>query len=497
MEKHSDLNKDGPKLTMAELAGVDAGTAINHSQKRGKYLLADTSLEGLNKGQHDMVIGINTYLNRAFDSRDKAYFLVQGSGGVGKSYTILRAIQCIESKKVILAAPSHFAKNVLSEFVGHDYTVTTIAALLAKKVSYDAEGNQILVPIQGKIPPLLKHAVVIIDEGSMVDDKTVKEITTLATSQQIKVIVLGDFAQLPPVNQETDSIFFDSIDAELTQTMRFKGPLFNITDIIRTEIIKIRNGLPPILNILNVGVNRVSCINEEGSGYVFINRETTLIAAAVRRFKQEKGVNYVRVIAYRNSTIDKLNTRIREKLYGNNSKQFEEGEIIINNGGYTISRNSTINNGEIFKVRKSRDIVGPYEIPCKLLFLDSEEYREGVPTVSIAGKPKYDATLKRLSAKAKQGRDWRAVKAFKEKFAYFNYAYVCSTHKAQGSSIEHVFIIEEDIYAVKKTGAKEKLQSLYVAITRAAFRACIYNSNFKVDNSGLVKEYLIKDSLNV
>jgi hypothetical protein len=73
-------------------------------------------------------------------------------------------------------------------------------------------------------------------------------------------------------------------------------------------------------------------------------------------------------------------------------------------------------------------------------------------------------------------------------FAYFNYSYAASIHKAQ-STINHVFIIEDDILEVKLTTTKEKLQSINVGISRASYRAYIYNKIYKVDNSNLDKNY--------
>jgi hypothetical protein len=49
---------------------------------------------------------------------------------------------------------------------------------------------------------------------------------------------------------------------------------------------------------------------------------------------------------------------------------------------------------------------------------------------------------------------------------HFNYSYAASIHKAQGSTINHVFIIEDDILEVKLTTTKEKLQSINVGISR-------------------------------
>jgi hypothetical protein len=66
-----------------------------------------------------------------------------------------------------------------------------------------------------------------------------------------------------------------------------------------------------------------------------------------------------------------------------------------------------------------------------------------------------------------------------------------SIHKAQGSTINHVFIIEDDILEVKLTTTKEKLQSINVGISRAS-TAYIYNKIYK-DNSNLDKKLLQMD----
>jgi hypothetical protein len=52
-----------------------------------------------------------------------------------------------------------------------------------------------------------------------------------------------------------------------------------------------------------------------------------LLKAAIRRFKKGKGTGYVRLLAYRNKTIEKLNVHIR--IGGEKPKQFEIGELLI------------------------------------------------------------------------------------------------------------------------------------------------------------------------
>jgi hypothetical protein len=108
-------------------------------------------------------------------------------------------------------------------------------------------------------------------------------------------------------------LFFENISSELTIPMRFQGPLYYLVNLIRTEIIKMRSGLVPSLNIINMETNRVSQLDETGSGYIFLNN-MPLLKAAIRRFKR-KGTGYVRLLAYRNKTIEKLNVHIRIGLW--------------------------------------------------------------------------------------------------------------------------------------------------------------------------------------
>jgi hypothetical protein len=112
--------------------------------------------------------------------------------------------------------------------------------------------------------------------------------------------------------------------------------------------------------------------------------------------------------------------------------------------------------------------------------------------VATEGEDRYSNTLKDLPALQKKthscGETYLHSKSL---FAYFNYSYAAS-HKAQGSTINHVFIIEDDILEVKLTTTKEKLQSINVGISRA-YRAYIYNKIYKVDNSNLDKKLLQMD----
>jgi hypothetical protein len=187
-----------------------------------------------------------------------------------------------------------------------------------------------------------------------------------------------------------------------------------------------------------------------------------------------------RVIAYKNSTIDKLNSIIRVKLFGKNASKFEPNEIIINEGGY----GKHIKNGQVFRVIEASIVSGPHGIPCYLLQL-SGDILEPVYVVAEEGEDLYDDIVERLERRANATKQWNEYSDFVESFATFNYSYAVNVYKVQGATIDNVYILEKEIMGVKPIGMKQKFQSMYVAVTRAKHRVYIYNKEEKVDNKGI------------
>jgi ATP-dependent exoDNAse (exonuclease V) alpha subunit len=88
------------------------------------------------------------------------------------------------------------------------------------KVTYNDQGDQILVRINKYVPPPINfYQIILIDEGSMVNDETAKELIGYVKEGNKALIVLGDYCQLPPVNQETDSLFFENISSYHTNAI--------------------------------------------------------------------------------------------------------------------------------------------------------------------------------------------------------------------------------------------------------------------------------------
>jgi len=480
--------KEKEKLPdMIPFAGIDQDNLVDLEDLSSVFGVTRSNtayLDGLNEEQKDMVNGIIEYVKTNKDGKE--YFLIQGGGGVGKSYAIGRALHELFGYAVVAAAPSHFAKNILKDFLEeHSVEVYTVATLMGKKLTFNRDGEMVLVDSGSKRKPPLTYAdIIIIDEVSMIDDATVQEL--LEKCKFKKLIFLGDYCQLPPVGQSTDNVAFKNIHAELTEPMRFKGYIYELANAVRSEINKARAGRYAELKVVTMFTRRQSKIAEDGTGYIFLDNFNPFIKAAIKRFKEGKGTQYVRVLAYRNNSIDRLNAIIRKSLYGVKAIQFEVGELIINNGGYK----QDITNGQVLVVKSVRNIVGKFGVPCVELRFENDS--AVVPVVSIEGKKDYSYYENDLLSIAKKNSSkWEEFYAFKDSFAYFNYSYATSIHKAQGSSISNIFIYEDDIMSIKPIGVKEKLQSLYVAITRASFRVFIFNKDLKADQKLLIKEYLL------
>ena len=159
--------------------------------------------------------------------------------------------------------------------------------------------------------------------------------------------MVGDPFQLPPVKQEHQSKFFDKIDAELTVSQRFEGPIGELAVRIRDEIDNINHDRPFNKYILDEEYLRQDCVRGD-TGFIFMNKIHDMVDRAANDIiKHREDKNFARILAYKNTTIELLNNGVRERIYGVNSHQFERGEIVISRGGFSVGKTPIIHNGQI------------------------------------------------------------------------------------------------------------------------------------------------------
>lgn len=132
-----------------------------------------------------------------------------GSAGAGKSYTLRKFIEHLESKKINVAvtASSGVAATILNGSTVHSYTCIGIKSTISATDLYNIRKK---APIANRLKNL---QVLIIDEISMLHYRQLDMINYVLKSIRrdyrpfggVQVVVAGDFFQLPPVGPEPPS----------------------------------------------------------------------------------------------------------------------------------------------------------------------------------------------------------------------------------------------------------------------------------------------------
>jgi len=376
--------------------------------------------------QKNAAKGIQEFLSSPAKPND--YFVLSGPPGSGKTYMLEEALRG-EKRSIIGGTIAHSAKDVLKQSIPISYT---IAQLLDMQMDNSSEEISFR---RGKSNSMKidDAEILVLDEVSMIDDPLADAIIHETSIRGIHLIVVGDPYQLPPVNQEHQSKFFNKIDAELTTSQRFEGPIGELAVRIRHEIGNINKDLPFNKYILDEEYGRQDCMRGD-TGYRFMNNiHTTVDRAAADIMNNSGDKNHTRILAYKNSTIELLNAGVRERIYGSKAHQFERREIVICRGGFSVNRTPVIHNGKISVVTGVSYQLGPFGIPCAFLALDNvPTTATGIPVVmnTVEAQTAYETIRIQRYKEAKEFGQWSRYHQFLQSFAVFDYAYATSLYKA-------------------------------------------------------------------
>ena len=244
------------------------------------------------------------------------HITINGPAGTGKTTMTKFIIDHLISTGVsgiMLAAPTHGAKRVLSKLAGMD--ASTIHSIL--KINPTTYEENMLFE-QKEVPDMAKCRVLICDEASMYDRKLFQIIMATVPSWCL-VIAIGDKSQIRPVEPGSSipviSPFFTHKDFEqlyLTEVMRSNAPIIKVaTDI--------RNG---------------SWIYEhlvDGEGVHSFESEHALKDFMMTYFSNVKTMEDMfenRMLAFTNKSVDKLNAIIRRRIF-KTEEPFIVGEVIV------------------------------------------------------------------------------------------------------------------------------------------------------------------------
>jgi hypothetical protein len=416
---------------------------------------------------------------RQFLKTEDKFFLLSGGAGTGKTHTIGALISHLQAEKeryyIACAAPTNKAVKVLrnstQKWQTHNIDYGTIYQFLGLKMDYDEEGSKVLV--EGKYSTIDHYDLILIDESSMISSKLWNLLNQIVFRHKMKIVFIGDNAQLNPVNESESLVFSESNQgAELTEIMRTNqdNPVMDLIQSARQKVFD--HGQPLALN---------NAFSKDQMNGVWILDQSQWLHQIVRAFKSPKyrdNSDYVRVIAWTNREVNYLNHYIRNAIYENADQPFVIGERLIATDtifDHLEGEDIIINNSDEFEVIRVRQTVSEdgYNI-WELKVIDFEGKEQDLQIIDPSSETEFKATLAKLSkeAKAKQAakqkNSWQDYWKHRNRYANVNYSYSLTSHKAQGSTFNNVFVAQKDIF--RNPNLIERYRSLYVSYSRTADR---------------------------
>ncbi len=438
---------------------------------------------------------------KRFVRSDHSAALVLGPGGTGKSTTVTYTLSRLyNDNDVIFAAFTNKAAQNLRRMIaacGSEFETTTIHKLLRLESKTIEKEGKLTVAFNYKrdsIKYLEKYQVIVIDELSMISTDLQKYLNDVSTHLPgLKIIYMGDYYQLPPVNETSAEIFRQSISFAypvyyLTKVMRAKNEV--LADIFRKLYEMCRDVHKNLHSFIQT---YPKCVIPKTSSFSkLMNIYIQAIAAnqdAIWLTHSNKRMQAINILVQNTINDEKKLPQIDEDA----DPEFHVGDRFMLDRPanvceckhlgqykntpwyeYRTPTDVTLYNGEVYKIAEIRNIyvtsfLSRLEyfkdpIPAQLIMVEVEGAKHHVVYIKKASQQNI---LRRLKQSEKYRRYLDMATEFMGTFSIFNYGYATTIYKAQGSDYDRVFIDMRNIYWCLRETPYATFQASYTALTRA------------------------------
>ena len=433
------------------------------------------------------------------DKKNDDIYVLKGWAGTGKTFCVSILVRYVLDVmqpekswyKIAVTGPTNKSVRVIKKSTGilsHRVSFNTIHKMLGLTERITSDGKQEFVNQGDFRPPIESIRLLIIDEVSMLSDDLFHEI--IKYRGKIKIICMGDPAQIPPVGRPdcipfrdelADSYGIKTVDLKTIMRQKKGNPIIDTSIKIRED-----------LENPSIDTGTVSNLTDNGDGIEFLNlsspdmRENfqSILDSYFNSENFKSDPEYAKIIAWRNKTVLTMNNLARKVIYGDESLG---AKILI--GEKLIANNPIIENNEIlfntndeftvenFKIKSSKFKIDEENISLKyyetgVSFIDDEEKKlmYYIDILHEDSQFDFDRILGGMKKTAieKKGKEksWVKYYDFLRRYADVSYAYAITAHKSQGSTYTTAFVLEDDINV--NINVIERNRIKYTAYTRSS-----------------------------
>jgi ATP-dependent exoDNAse (exonuclease V) alpha subunit len=420
---------------------------------------------------------------RNFIENGTSMHLLTGAAGTGKTYTLGEVVTyCIMKHiSVIVTAPTHKAVKVLRQLIDQKVTYSTIHSALGMREYINNDGTLSFKANPAAGYPAENYKLIIVDEASMLDDTIFEELVNLSDRGK-KILFVGDPYQIPPVNhihampfikshQQRCGIGVSTLNEIIRQAQ--DSPVILYATSIRADIHKpvqifkrgeAKTDLGGVFILPRVELN------------VFMNDILPLFSSK----EYQSDIDFIKVIGWRNITVDTYNKLIRQYIFGENLPKIivrdrlildapviEDRKVLISTNDECEVLGTTVETEELSELYKLQY----YKVRIKVFNKDIfNEYMIRIIHESSEIDFEKILSMQRTLAKSYPVESFKAKSAWVDYYEFYNhwarvkYSYCISTHKSQGSTYHNAYVLAWDI--LMNHDVLERNRILYTAATR-------------------------------